>query len=285
MGDGMGLKILLLMLPSFMGCSLIFSEEKSEAPVEASADSNESPTEHKEENAETSKSEKPKRGSSNISEIELKQAKMWARIDELEGDLSSEKQKVALLERGMKTGIIPDELKKKKPVEEKKPVHSNELAKDFKDIEQDISKKTDESKKKAQAEASRKLTDEEFRLKISKAQDHYRAGSFGAALAELGAIQRDHGDTPDGAVAYWTGRNWLALKEFQTGINKLSAFMAQYSASQYVGRAKLEIARAQNQLGLKNRAVQTLQDLIKSHPNEESSEMAQMELERMKKTL
>jgi len=65
--------------------------------------------------------------SSSVQELELKNAKLWTRVDELEEQVAKQRVRIKVLERGLILGILPDELKddgglgesrsKKKPVQ------------------------------------------------------------------------------------------------------------------------------------------------------------------------
>ena len=49
--------------------------------------------------------------SSSVQELELKNAKLWTRVDELEDKVSKQRERLKILEKGLMLGILPDELK------------------------------------------------------------------------------------------------------------------------------------------------------------------------------
>ena len=53
-----------------------------------------------------------------IENMELKQARIWSRLDELEGVLLRQKEKIRILEKGLLLGISPEKVQESKPVKE-----------------------------------------------------------------------------------------------------------------------------------------------------------------------
>src|SRR5689334_13264409 len=52
----------------------------------------------------------PKTAVSPSSDMELRLAKLWARVDDLENQQIRQKERMKLLEKGLMLGIVPDEL-------------------------------------------------------------------------------------------------------------------------------------------------------------------------------
>ena len=230
---------------------------------------------------------------STVDDLQHKQALMWARISDLEDQLQEEKAKVELLQKKQRTGL---DFRPKKRVEEDesdfskpgKPRHVEKvstpvkLSDDYSKIEKNIVQESSELEKKKKTKQG---AEEKRAQTLAKAQDLYRSGSFGASIAELERGIKDYEDNEDGICTFWIARNWMSLKEYQTASAHLEDFSKKFAQSSYIPRAKLELARAQNQLGMRSKALQSYQDIIKKYGGQESAEMAQLELEKLKRNL
>lgn len=206
-------------------------------------------------------------------EQELKLARLWSRVDELEEEQIRQKERVRVLEKGLTLGLVPEELKIKKEPEPPPPpvIKAPEPVK---------------VEPKPEPLAMSKEEQERYQGALASAHDHYRAGRYGRAIVEYSDIVKIFGDKVDGGMAkYWVARCWINLKEYNTARQHLAEFLKELPTSAWAPRAKLELGRVEWKLGLSETALQRFRDVIQHHPYEDAAEMAKMELENLDKTL
>ena len=230
----------------------------------------------------------PIKGNSNARS--LIQAKLWNRVDELEEELLRQKERLKLIEKGLTLGLVPPELtdtnliqKKieiKKVIDEPKPEKKSTTA--VLTTAEDSPNVVVENPKST-VKADDKL---EYDRKLGIAQDHFRSGRYGRAIAEYSGILRDFPEaSADGEPKYWVAISWSHLKELQTARQHLDEFLQEYPSSKIVPRAKVEMARIEIRLGLRERAVERLRMVIRDYPNEDAAEIAKMEMKSLEKSL
>jgi TolA-binding protein len=224
-------------------------------------------------------------------ELELKLAKTWARVDELEEEQYRQKEKLRVLEKGLTLGLLPEELeheeaapKKKAPAVELEAVAAVDADKGAKEG------KDAEAKAAEPAGATAPLTKEEeeetYQKMLASAQDQYRAGKYGRAIVEFSEMGKTFGKrTAGGLHLYWIAKSWIGLKEYTTARQHLQEFMTEYPASPWIPRAKLDLAKVEWKLGLQETAIQRFKEIIQTHPYEDAAEMAKMELSNLDKSL
>jgi len=272
--------------------------------------------------------------SSSIQELELKNARLWTRVDELEEKVTRQRERLKILERGLMLGILPDELKgsgeessrtgsknnSKAPLDPAGHVSDSSASSVLRDalasaesdaaavkkngpatakggsdgaapvgaagsVESSAAAASADSASASAAKLSPKEQEEYQRL-LGSAHDHYRAGRYGKAVVEFSEIGKVFGDLVDGGMhRFWIARSWIGLKEFQTARQQLTEFLRDFPASPWAPRAKLELARTEFQLGLKEKSLQRLREIIQTHPYEDAAEMAKMELNNLQKAL
>lgn len=220
-------------------------------------------------------------------ERELKLAKLWARVDELEEEQFRQKERIRVLEKGLTLGLIPEELKTKGAPSAKAVEPKGDAVAEIK-VEAPAVIKTEP---KVEAPAAGKPTmskeeSEKYQAALASAHDHYRAGRYGRAIVEYSDIGKIYGDLADGGMhLYWVARCWINLKEYNTARQQLVDFLKDHPGSAWAPRGKLELARVEWKLGLGETALQRFRDIIQQHPYEDAAEMAKMELQNLDKTL
>jgi TolA-binding protein len=214
----------------------------------------------------------PTQNSSAISELELKDAQVWRRVDELEEEVMTLKQKLKVIEQGLVLGLMPEELKD--PVEQKsKPnVAHAETPKDVKLVAEE---------KVAEEPAA---DNELYQKRLNQAQELYQQGNYGKAVVEFTSIGKEF-PTSDGGHLYWIGRSWGSLKEYQTARQFFLDFLKSYPNSSLAARGKLDLARVEMALGLRETALQRLRRIVQDHPYADAAELARMELKGMGQNL
>ena len=121
---------------------------------------------------------------SSSDEMELKLAKIWARVDELEEESFRQKEKIRVLQKGLMLGVLPEEIKNPGAVQPPMPV-----------------------KKKKKKIAKSKMTKKEqtkYQKMLAEAHAHFREGRYGRAIKSYSAIGDEFdGKLPDGMHHYW----------------------------------------------------------------------------------
>ena len=229
-------------------------------------------------------------------EISLKQARLMARMDEIENELKRQREKVRLLEQGLLTGIVPDDLKTgggnkknqksgnhaagKLPVEDLFALESSSDGFTGPNLD-GVDVNPDKKNRSSDTGSASVLT---TRMQIAK--EHYQASRFGLAIAELAGMSREFGDKAgDGAVRLWLGKSYLGLKEYATARGEFEAYLKGWPSGEGVSSARLELARVYVGLGLKERARVELRRVIKDFDGQEVSEMASQELKNLQGNL
>ena len=240
-----------------------------------------------------------------LADLQLKVTRLLARAEELEEKFSRQQERLQIIERGLTLGIVPDELQthsakgskagahgvpskatSKAPV--KKPeVQAAANVQNHDEADEEADGAADQPAAKDSKEASIAVADrDEFNKAFAAAHEDFRAGRFGKAIVGFSEVGKkfDPGLT-SGVHQFWIARSWTGLKEMQTSRQLFTEFIAAYPQSPWAPRAKLELARVESALGLKETAVKRLRGVISEHPLEDVAEMAKAEIERMSKTL
>lgn len=227
-------------------------------------------------------------------EQELKMAKLWARVDELEEEQYRQKERIRVLEKGLTLGLVPEELKnppKAKPKEKPEAKAEKGAKPGDAQLAEEAEKaaaaaKAEGEKKDGAAPALSKEETEKYQGMLASAHDQYRSGRYGRAIVEYSDIAKQFGDKIEGGMPlYWIAKSWSNLKEYNTARQNLVEFLKGHPSSAWAPRAKLELARVEWQLGLQETALNRFKELIQEHPYEDAAEMAKMELENLDKKL
>ena len=224
-------------------------------------------------------------------EQQLKVAKLWARVDELEEEQFRQKERIRVLEKGITLGLVPEELKSPKVVKappklEPKVEAKVEAKGDAKDLLPPDGKAPPVDAKKGELPALSKEDAEKYQTMLASAHDQYRSGRYGRAIVEYSEIGKLFGDKIEGGMhQYWISKSWANLKEYNTARQSLVEFLKDHASSPWAPRAKLELARVEWQLGLQETALNRFREIIQEHPYEDAAEMAKMELENLDKKL
>lgn len=260
----------------------------------ASHDDSDAAAAHKDGDAEAPAKAKSNTGSKKsvknmtMEELELKQAKLWARVDSLEEQNARQRERMRVIEKGLMLGLIPEELKddakggKSKAnshteAHAKPAVHSKEKPKTEKIAAASTAAATD----KAAGEGSTG-----FEERMAAAQDFFRAGRYGRAIAEYSSIGKEFKQQDrNGSHQFWIALSWLNLKEMNTAQQNFENFLQEYPSSPWAVRAHFYLARVETQMGMRDKSLQRLRRIISEFPNEDVAEMAKMEISNMGKTL
>ncbi|WP_176736279.1 tetratricopeptide repeat protein [Oligoflexus tunisiensis] len=209
------------------------------------------------------------------SDLELRIAKLWARVDDLENQQIRQKERMKLLEKGLMLGIIPEELKTDKPVQPpQKPEPEDPPA----------SVQATTPPPLASGEKSKDLA--EYQRLLRAAQEKFNAASYGQAIVQYNEIGEKFDDSlTEGSHHYWTGLSWFYLKEMQLAEQSFLKLIDRYSHNSWVPYARFYMAKIDLNRGLSGRARDQFKMLIDEYPNQDLGEMARMEIDRMREKL
>jgi len=214
----------------------------------------------------------------------LTQARTTARLDELESEIRRLREKVKLLEQGLLTGIAPDDLKHPKSGKSvKADKNSTRVSEDSDLSKPEIEDLSLPPGKKAEAVSG---GDSAINARFQVAKEHYQAGRFGMAVAELAGLSREYGPkVHDGAVKAWLGKSYLALKEYSTARGEFEFYLKEWPSGALMGDVRLGLAKTYFAMGLRERARVELKRVIKDFDGQEYSEIASAELQKMQGSL
>lgn len=223
-----------------------------------------------------------------MEDMELKQAKLWARVDALEEQASRQRERMRVIEKGLMLGLIPEELKDDaKP--KSKAVHANhDVSAKAHSSSKDKSKAEKSPAPVAVAAAAEKSGEVSpaFEERMAAAQDFFRAGRYGRAIAEYSSIGKEFKQLDrNGSHQFWIALSWLNLKEMNAAQQNFESFLTEYPGSPWAVRAHFYLARVETQMGMREKSLQRLRRIISEFPNEDVAEMAKMEISNMGKTL
>ncbi len=274
----------LLLSFALSGCSF-FKKDESE-PVESDAAAEQAGGD-KAEGKKTGKKDLPKPTVQD--EHELKMAKLWARVDELEEEQYRQKERIRVLEKGMTLGLVPEELKNPPKVQKapKTPAPAPVVEEPKVEVKEPKDAKVEgkDAKKEAAPTLSKEET-EKYQSMLASAHDQYRSGRYGRAIVEYSEIAKTFGEKIEGGMPqYWIAKSWANLKEYNTARQNLADFLKGFPSSAWAPRAKLELARVEWHLGLQETALGRYREIIQDHPYEDAAEMAKMELENLDKKI
>ena len=275
------LTVLLFPLFFTQGCDF-WQEDEVQEPLTVEQEKNEAD----DSDATARSHERKKTDAQLMDERELKLARLWSRVDELEEDQRQFKEKLKLLERGLTLGIIPDELKDSSYSHDQKKLSvSSETKSDLSHPKSHLTKK-DKKSIESQSMPLSPQEEKEYQDALAVAHEQFRAGRYGRAIVEFDSLGKRWGErVPGGAYLYWVGKSWIQLKEYNTARKVLEEFLTNQSRSPWVPRAKLELARIEWKLGQNQTAIGKYREIIRDYPYEDAAEMAKMELSQVDKAL
>jgi TolA-binding protein len=212
---------------------------------------------------------------------ELKQAKIMSRLIEIEDELRRHRSRIAVLEKGLLLGIIPDELRNPMDLEFERKLKDQKKA--------EISRKNKTQKKPTTVKKKSntpKINRGTYLASLTQAQAYLDARKYGKAIAAFEALQINFPkETKDGATHYWIGISWFNLKEDNLAKQSLNTLIKSNASSPWVARAKLTLAKIAIRNGLRQRGINSLQDLIKQHPDADAAAIARRQLVELEQAL
>lgn len=209
----------------------------------------------------------------------LQQARILARVNELENTLNLQTQKIKVLEKAITLGIIPEELKKGQA-----PFRSLDADYGGDSFLSDLA--PDDSSRQNTSKAGSAARKSAFKKELSEGVAVFGKGEFGKAFIIFQKADQSYGEEDkQGETLFWMGRSWYALKEYQTARQYFQDMIRASPTSSKVGQAKLYMAQADMNLGMLESAIEGLRDIIRDHQDSPSSQEARKLLAGLKDTL
>lgn len=206
-------------------------------------------------------------------------AKLWTRIDELSHEVSKQKQRIAVLERGLLLGVIPDELRH--PAEGAS--HQASTAKSSA-VKIEVPTIVDvEPKADAPDLAPELKVNEGSEERLLEAQKFFEQAQYGRAIAIYSTI--DDNVHAEMSHRYWMALSWFRLKEYDQATKEFEELERRAPASPWIPRAHYYQAQIDLERGLKQKALKKFQEIIEKYPQEDAAQMARTAVERMEKNL
>lgn len=221
-------------------------------------------------------------------ELELKIAKLWARVDEMEHDFFKQRERLKLLENGLMLGVVPEELKREKAPRGKKGAAV--LPHEEEEVVMQIPPAAHQTQAtngvEGAAVSAPRQDDKAYQIKLAHAQGLFNGGHYGQAILAFSEIGKEFpAEQTGGNHLYWTGVSWFHLKEYQLATQSLELFAKEHAASPWVPKAKLYMARTHAQMGMGDKAMKGLRAIIQEYPEDETAEMAKLEIKRLEDRL
>lgn len=215
------------------------------------------------------------------SDLELRLAKLWARVDDLENQQIRQKERMKLLEKGLMLGIIPDELKTDKPSKQQ-----------MKKVEAEAEEESTPASLQAPipappiASLEKSKDTAEYQRLLRSAQEKFNGANYGQAIVQFNEIGEKFDDgLTEGSHNYWIGLSWFYLKEMQLAEQSFKKLIDHFNHNSWVPYARFYMAKIDLNRGLSGRARDQFKLLIDEYPNQDLGEMARMEIDRMREKL
>lgn len=213
-------------------------------------------------------------------EQELKVARLWARVDELEEEVFRQKERMRLLEKGLLTGIAPEALSAAE-APKSKPVPQLELPQ----LGEHEPQADDQATLKNANELSM-AEQEDYGRRIETARGFFTSARYGKAITEYENILTTYGTKVDGGfIKYWIGRSWRQLKEYTTAEEILNEVVEKHASSPWIPRVHYELAKVYIDANNLSAAREKLKFIKNKYQYEDVSELATRELEELPKKL
>jgi TolA-binding protein len=237
------------------GCKLLPGDEERSATAEPVA-----AEEGREVQVEDKAAAPPKRND----EVDLKMTKLIARIDELENEVKTQKERQKVLEKGLVTGLVPEELEspKNKGLEESQKLEAQNTV--------DVEESEPES-----PSVDFQLVE---KLLVSK--------KFAEASKTLENFHPETASKTDQALyAYWMG----VCLYYQGKHLEASQFFDQYIEQQdeksLMPNALYYSAKVNKEMGFGEKGLDLFKQVIDQYPDHEVSKMAKWEISQLENSL
>ena len=114
-------------------------------------------------------------------QMELKLAKLWARMDEVETNVLRQKERMRLLEKGIMLGVIPDELLSSD--KDKAPAYTK-----MKELESIKKKESPKQQVKKEPSPTTQKASGNYKQHLIEAQSLFNRGKYGQAITKFESI-------------------------------------------------------------------------------------------------
>ena len=211
-------------------------------------------------------------------DVQLKLAKLWGKIDELEVKLKKQEERILVLEKGLMLGLIPEEIIK-------------DRLKIIRKVPRDVVPKkessigsTPVSKYNKRIESSQKFSEiKSYRDLVRDAQESFGRGEYGQAISTYQQIEKHYPEKNDeGQSDYWIGLSWYFLKEYDLSLKSFTKMEIGSPGSPWIASVKFYKAKINLHRGLLKQAMKGFSKILEEYPDSDTSEMAAKEIEKIR---
>lgn len=224
-------------------------------------------------------------------------ARLWVRIRSLEEQIQRQKERIHVLEKTQALGLTAHNLSGKQELGALQG-HQHGVAGQGTASGQDLARHTpasiqtmlvpdlDPGPVSSEVEGQESLNGESFQVALNHAIAKFQQGAYGEAVIQLSKMQQAFASTDSGgAHLLWLARSWERLKKHDQARKLLKELIQGQPLSPWLAQAKFELAKLDLKQDRQQTAIQQLRDLIREHPYEEASEMARLELQKIRREL
>ena len=213
-------------------------------------------------------------------ELELKIAKLWNLVDDLDNRLKKQEEEINILKKGMMLGLIPDEFLKDSPIKWEK--QEEEKIKPLKESMNSNQLAVDSS---AQL-GIRQGTPEEYKKLVKKAQEMFSKRNYGQAITIYQEIERTQkNQNSEGQTSFWIGLSWYYLKEYDLAEESFLKLLESHNKSPWAPKSYFYRGKILSERGEYRKAVKEFRSIIRLYPNTDASDMAALEIQRIQERI
>ncbi len=198
-----------------------------------------------------------------LKDLELKQARLWSRIDELESLVLKQQQRMKILEQALLIDHGSKE-KRKEKTEAPKPA------------EKAVQAPRDSSIRASTRLPPTKASPQQiYAQKLESAKALFKEASWNKAFLAFSELDREADSSlSQGEPMYWLGRCWFQLNEFQSAKNLFLRFLELSPKHELAPSAQLFYAKTEMAMGRRAEGLSKFRELIKNYPSEKNAELA-----------
>jgi TolA-binding protein len=211
----------------------------------------------------------------NSGSTELKIARLWTRLDELEIKVKTQAEKIKLLEKGLMLGVIPEELLEGKlnlQIDQSEAI--------------DLQPSSPNSPPPVATPPKPQENVPPYSELLTEAQAAFDSGRYGKAIAlfdRIAAVYPDH--IAEGQHLYWIGLSWFQLKEYLEATQTFGKLLNQYPNSKWLPRTHYYMAKIAIEKGQLRKALEELRFVVETYPASDIAEMASLEINLLKEKI
>lgn len=204
----------------------------------------------------------------------LTHAKILERLENLEQLVLIQKQKMAILEKGILLGIPAKEIIMS--LEQKETISPINL-----EAKQIIAQNKMQDNK-MQDNIFVDIT-EHYLQRITEAKGSFEKGEYGEAYLKFSRIDTEFSDdVKKGEIIYWVGRCWYKLKEYEQAVKYFERYLKEYKNQKEEALVLFYAAKTNLKLGYRKKAINLLKSINVAYSNHPINESAQLLMQKIR---